>query len=1628
MAKKRGRVNRIDNNFIDRHIRNQYALDIETTGSSTESGGVLQIGIVAPDKTAYELNIQQQNYKPSKFHARKGGLDDYYKSAQINPEVATNFKQTTEEGKRKYSAVLSRERAKLISKNLINRRSNSAANLIIHNANFEIKHFNKLYDGLSPISFSQEYKDLVYANAAARSQDLVLFNAGRISALEYRSRDIQRQKAVYELMMEEAAKGGAIIDTMEIAKTANALAQEKGLVKATGDLALGTNLELLAETFLHHSELHRSTEDAGDAQDVAPYLVELVEKLKKPNFNAKMLTAEEAAWVDVFNKDHLKLKVQAQTKAIKQAIDNLDAGRVHRFHSGKASTDDLGEFINYLGRTGDYAPAQVSQGIRLVDHGMEPSEIVSRAIKNLPDDYRQTFDRLMSGTKTTTGAAKSSLAPKLVLGAAAGLAFLGIAKKLSEGSKEDHNTIEGLRHGYFGAQRKDKSDFGSGYKGAQSMVESNNPIELHNKKQSEQESSLIYPAVFGAAGLYAAYKGSHYLTSNTAVNSLSYLGPVPAGFKSWAEVLGRENATYGDLIFNATKRFERSFGGFPKAFSASSLMSPTVFRDTNFKIDLTTVDSAAQERYLSKLTGKELLGSGIAEVEFKNGKLLVSRGSGAGDVLLENARLYENIHDPNIVKGSSKFTKAYANTFGVSGIGKSQPFLVGGAQTGFGASLRELHAYAVETAQKYFRLMDDPVKAARDLIPDVSPVFAKNLEKFTKYIPKMGVGGEVHMAGTLPQLLLRHAKVALPVMIGVPAALGTLNWAVKQLAPDDTVAEKAGLTGIAAEGGRLAHMTYAKMSDMTGLTSLRKYAEEQAPGMTGVLPFLGVTLSFGFTGMALGAASGLAEEAFSANRYATMLKNKSAIHKMPEIFSNIKGFNGEYTLAGKYGRIGAVVGAALAAPMLLAGLGSSKSAGELDQEYLGGKEVAVKKGRWWEFGMTPFEGGNTMYYRPNWYNRILNQPKSESLYGDDEPSPIGKFFRSMKDPYWEEKAHYYDRPYPVASASGEDLGMFGTLYERTVGQIIKPTAYMHTGGQGETLPASGEGGDSALGMSSQSGDLAYPAGLKSDIRQQAYSISEAMGLRGFTSASLKEAFTGSQYFFEDEPVLQSSSDMNSTRRDLYDLNLGGGFGTTEAYRRMIPNRPYTFEYVNEIPNTMPSWMPGENYYKNFKVGDPFTKVPEGEYRLPGAGYATRFKELEGVNPEDYPLIHRYKILADIAMDSTEYRSAEKTLQKSNLSDYEKRIFEETQAQVAEKRKKRQFNYDEDYTGVFGTYAKGIASLAQLNPIDQLTPFAPGHKFLPTTDPLTQYEESIFGKSFKMWQRPVDDFIKPFLYTTGNLVGISVIPPEIQEARSIEKYFDEIKYVKFKKLEQQAQETWSPGETSRYAHNMLRMTRLGTDPYAENLNEFVLPKREREFLEAFKGMNLEDKSKVLELAPEDVKDIYQGQFDLDLEKQIKSGEMKLTESDRDEALAAIDSRRSEARARKRERQEEVMSSPDLPDENWEGWQASVDLEDVKMKYLMNEGKDFHYYNLWDDRARRIKNRPDVAMAAQSIDPTNELRSGGGLSRADMIKLAHASGIKDPRVNYSGAQKGVTVDTEYDSEKEEDIIVRELGYTI
>jgi hypothetical protein len=128
---------------------------------------------------------------------------------------------------------------------------------------------------------------------------------------------------------------------------------------------------------------------------------------------------------------------------------------------------------------------------------------------------------------------------------------------------------------------------------------------------------------------------------------------------------------------------------------------------------------------------------------------------------------------------------------------------------------------------------------------------------------------------------------------------------------------------------------------------------------------------------------------------------------------------------------------------------------------------------------------------------------------------------------------------------------------------------------------------------------------------------------------------------------QGSRQMTSTSRRYFEKELGAGmgpspgmeemFGYSEPLRRFIQREGFEPQ-ANEIPNTMPSWMPGDDYYTNFKKGDPYIKVDQGFARLPGAGYAALHPELEGVNPEDYPDITKMAILADVAPYSREYNT------------------------------------------------------------------------------------------------------------------------------------------------------------------------------------------------------------------------------------------------------------------------------------------------------------------------------------------------------------------------------------------------------
>ena len=99
------------------------------------------------------------------------------------------------------------------------------------------------------------------------------------------------------------------------------------------------------------------------------------------------------------------------------------------------------------------------------------------------------------------------------------------------------------------------------------------------------------------------------------------------------------------------------------------------------------------------------------------------------------------------------------------------------------------------------------------------------------------------------------------------------------------------------------------------------------------------------------------------------------------------------------------------------------------------------------------------------------------------------------------------------------------------------------------------------------------------------------GFLGKTAAGFEESGRGA--------VLESSERFGSYNNSFWNKELGGlGGDISEIFRRYLPRDPNK-NYYNPIRNTMPGFLPGAEYFTDFKHGDPYSKVASGEMRLPG---------------------------------------------------------------------------------------------------------------------------------------------------------------------------------------------------------------------------------------------------------------------------------------------------------------------------------------------------------------------------------------------------------------------------------------------
>lgn len=162
--------------------------------------------------------------------------------------------------------------------------------------------------------------------------------------------------------------------------------------------------------------------------------------------------------------------------------------------------------------------------------------------------------------------------------------------------------------------------------------------------------------------------------------------------------------------------------------------------------------------------------------------------------------------------------------------------------------------------------------------------------------------------------------------------------------------------------------------------------------------------------------------------------------------------------------------------------------------------------------------------------------------------------------------------------------------------------------------------------------------------------------------------------YKDSTVIQRADEAYNASNRFWESELGSlGGAMSEIGRRFIRRDSGQLDKYNPIRNTMPEWLPGDDYFINFQIGDPYSKLPHGEYRLPGEAYES-LNELHSDETGYYGAFDKFKILADVAPYSDEYNFWSQYLLDTlpEGTDIRKEATQ-IRKQVSERRTKQDFN-------------------------------------------------------------------------------------------------------------------------------------------------------------------------------------------------------------------------------------------------------------------------------------------------------------------------------------------------------------------
>lgn len=156
------------------------------------------------------------------------------------------------------------------------------------------------------------------------------------------------------------------------------------------------------------------------------------------------------------------------------------------------------------------------------------------------------------------------------------------------------------------------------------------------------------------------------------------------------------------------------------------------------------------------------------------------------------------------------------------------------------------------------------------------------------------------------------------------------------------------------------------------------------------------------------------------------------------------------------------------------------------------------------------------------------------------------------------------------------------------------------------------------------------------------------------------------------------------------------------------------------------------------------------------------------------------------------------------------------------------------------------------------------------------------------------------------------------------------------------------------------TLYGADPNGDMTKIFrALPNKDREFFTEFMTASPSEREEILRLVPKDQRRFYQAKWGM--------------ETDDKQSLSSY------------------FSTHYLPGTDWEGWRPDVNLDDVKLKVVRNEGLDATEFGMWADDAKRAE--------ASGIDAVQPFRPSMSIDVARIEKVLQGAGLSDVTVSMT-----------------------------